>query len=104
MVPFFVWCYHGGYEFVDLYWMIMQASPELVPDLLRLSLNDALTYDKVCVFSHFEGQKEVFLGSCLYLFSSPTPSLKASSLITFDTTSFCRTHKVFVTLLFVLEC
>ncbi|CAM6007473.1 unnamed protein product [Sphagnum balticum] len=35
-----------SYEFVDLYWMIMQASPELVPDLLRLSLNDALTYDK----------------------------------------------------------
>ncbi len=62
MVPFLVWCYHGGYEFVDLCWMILQASPELVPDLLRLSLNDALTYDKVCVFSHFEGQKEVFLG------------------------------------------
>jgi hypothetical protein len=67
MVPFFVWHYHGGYEFVDLYWMIMQASPELVPDLLRLSLNDALTYDKVCVFSHFEGQKEVF-GGHVYTF------------------------------------
>jgi hypothetical protein len=102
MVPFFVWCYHGGYEFVDLYWMNMQASPELVPDLLRLSLNDALTYDKVCVFSHFEGQKEVFFWGPVCTFFLLHRLL--SRHITFDTTSFCRTHKVFVTLLFVLEC
>lgn len=33
----------------------MQANPDIIPDLLRLALNDALTYDKVNPYAMLEG-------------------------------------------------